>query len=504
MAVARTALRLGAKNVEMVSLEQRHEMPALPEEIEATLEEGIKVRNGWGPHRILGNGSVSGIELKCCTSVFNAEGRFQPAYDECKLTTIDTDQVIVAIGQMLDQQVVKNTGADTERGCFKADAVTMETSLKGVFAGGDSVSGPGSVIQAVAAGKRAAESIARYLKNEDMRPDRFEDTVRPVPEELLPSTKDKQKIDREQPENLPVEQRQGNFDEIEGGLTEEAALRETERCLKCALCSECQECVKSCEQNAIDHYMQERTRVLDVGSVILAPGFEEFAAEKKGEYGYNRYPNVVTSVQFERMLSASGPFEGRVLRRSDGREARRIAWIQCVGSRDLKCGNEYCSSVCCMVSTKQALVAIDHEPDTEATIFYMDIRAHGKDFDQYYERAKSKDNISYIKSMPSRIIQVPGTRDLRIQFYGEGGQFEERDFDLVVLSVGMEPGETAQANARSLGIELNEFGFCDTDRLSPLETSRPGVFVAGAFQEPKDIPETGTQASAAALFASRL
>ena len=164
----------------------------------------------------------------------------------------------------------------------------------------------------------------------------------------------------------------------------------------------------ACEQNAIDHYMLEKTVELEVGSVILTPGFEEFAAERKGEFGFGRYPNVLTSVQFERMLSASGPFEGHVIRRSDGEEAKRIAWIQCVGSRDSKCGNDYCSSVCCMVSTKQALIATDHSPDLQASIFYMDIRAHGKDFDQYYERARNQGNINYIKSMPSRCCRCPG------------------------------------------------------------------------------------------------
>lgn len=502
--VARTALRLGARNVGVVSLEQLHEMPALPEEIEATLEEGITIYNGWGPRRILGNDSVEGIELKRCTSVFDEEGQFNPTYNENDRTTLKADQIIVAIGQMLDAEFIKHAGTETERGCFKADPVTLETSLTGVFAGGDSVSGPASVIQAVAAGKRAAESIDRYLRHEDMRRSRFEDMLMPIPEELLASTADKEKVPPAVTEVLPVESRSGNFTEIESGLTEEEALAECERCLNCALCSECGECVATCEQNAIDHYMGERTIEMDVGSVILAPGFEEFSAERKGEFGYGRYPNVLTSVQFERMLSASGPFEGNVVRRSDGREAQRIAWIQCVGSRDATCGNEYCSSVCCMVSTKQALVAVDHLPELEATIFYMDIRAHGKDFDQYYERATGQDNIHFIRSIPSRIIQMPGTRDLRIHFINEGGDLDERDFDLVVLSVGMEPGVTARESARRLGIDLNEFGFCATDRLSPLSTSRPGVFAAGAFQEPKDIPETVTQASAAAAMSMEL
>jgi heterodisulfide reductase subunit A-like polyferredoxin len=502
--VARTARRLGAASVEMVCLEQRQEMPALAEEVAATLEEQITINNGWGPRRVLGKDAVTGIELKRCTRVYDENGRFSPVYDDNDVTSLEADQIIVAIGQALDKQVISDTDFAIERGCFKANPVTLETSIKGVFAGGDDVSGAASVILAVAAGKRAAESIDLYLNGEDMASGRFESTLKPLPENLLPTTKDKAKIPRAEAAALPVKNRIDNFSEIEYGLTEEAALAETERCLNCALCSECSQCVAACDQHAIDHAMGERTVELEVGSVILTTGFEEFAAEKKGEYGYGRYPNVLTSVQFERMLSASGPFDGHVIRRSDGQEAKRVAWIQCVGSRDTRCGNEYCSSVCCMVSTKQAMVATDHLPELKATIFYMDIRAHGKDFDQYYERAQKQGNINYTKSMPSRILQVPGTKDLRVQFYDESGKLREQDFDLVVLSVGMEPGKSITGSAKQLGIELNEYGFCATDRLSPLSTSRPGVYVAGAFQEPKDIPETVTQASAAASMAMEL
>lgn len=502
--VARTAMRLGASSVDMVSLEQRNEMPALPEEIEATIEEGITIYNGWGPRRILGNGKVEGVEFKSCTSVFDKDGRFSPTYDDKTLTELKADLVIIAIGQSLDKDFSAQAGLDTERGVFKADPVTLETSAKGIFAGGDSISGPASIIQAVAAGKRAAESIDRYIKNDDMRSNRFSDTIKPLPDDLLPSVKDVEKKPRAMPVNIAVEKRSGNFTEVECGLTEEQALAECERCLNCALCSECQECVRACEQLAINHQMGERILQLEVGSVILAPGFEEFHAERKGEYGFGRYANVLTSVQFERMLSASGPFEGQVLRRSDGKEAKKIAWIQCVGSRDSSCGNDYCSSVCCMVSTKQALIASDHTPGLQASIFYMDIRAYGKDFDQYYERARNSGNINYIKSMPSRVIQVPGSKDMRLQYYNNEGTLEESDFDLIVLSVGMEPGAAARDTASKIGIELNEYGFCATDRFTPLSTSREGVFVAGAFQEPKDIPETVTQASAAASMSMEL
>ncbi|MDD5337783.1 MAG: FAD-dependent oxidoreductase, partial [Dehalococcoidales bacterium] len=347
------------------------------------------------------------------------------------------------------------------------------------------------------------ESIVRYVNGEDMRADRFEDSIKPLPQELLPTTKDKEKIERAAPRELAVAKRVINFKEVEGGLTEEQALIEAERCLNCALCSECLQCATACDQSAVDHCMKDRAVDLDVGAVILTPGFTEFAAEKKGEFGFGRYHNVLTSVQFERMLSASGPFGGDVVRPSDGKPAKRIAWIQCVGSRDTRCGNEYCSSVCCMVSTKQAMIAADHVPGLEASIFYMDIRAYGKDFDQYYERAKQQ-GVSYIKGIPSSIMQMPGSKNLKLHFIDDANKVKEREFDLVVLSVGMEPSVSTLEAAKQLGIKLNEYEFCATDRLSPLETSRSGIFTAGSFQEPKDIPETVTQASAAASMAMEL
>jgi heterodisulfide reductase subunit A-like polyferredoxin len=502
--VARTALRLGAKNVTLVSLEQHTEMPAYEEEIEATLSEKITMRNGWGPLRITGNGSVSGIELKQCVRVFDEKGKFNPEYNEKKVMKIDAEQVIVAIGQMTDPGFITHIGADAERGCFKIDALTHETSVRGVFAGGDNASGPASVIQAVAAGKCAAESIERYCSGRDMLPDRFESTVKPVPEDLLPSLKNIEKQPRARASFLPVESRTVNFDEVESAFSVEDALAEADRCLNCAVCSECMECVAACDKKAVEHDMHEETFELGIGSVILAPGFREFDAERKGEFGYNRYSNVLTSVQFERMLSAAGPYGGHVVRRDNGKEAKRIAWIQCVGSRDSKCGNEYCSSICCMATTKQALVADEHIDGLEASIFYMDIRAFGKDFDQYYERARSKKNIEYIKSIPSRAVQVPGSKDIRLRYMDENLQYAERDFDLLVLAVGMDPKSDITESMARLGIELNEFGFCKTSRFMPMETSRPGVFVAGAFQEPKDIPETVTQASAAASLSMEL
>ncbi len=502
--VARTALRLGAKKVDLISLEQRDEMPAYKEEIEATLAEGINIVNGWGPKQILGNGSAEAIELKQCVSVFDEEGRFKPVYDENNLKTIKADKIIVSIGQAVDSEFSRQIGVQMERGCFKTNPVTLETSIKGIFAGGDNASGPGSVIQAVAAGKRAAESIGKYLNCENMEADLFEETLRPFPEELLPSLKNIEKKKRAVAEELSVSKRLEDFQEIEDVFSVEDALAEAERCLNCAQCSECMECVEACEKKAVAHNMKEQILELEVGSVILTPGIDEFNAEMKGEYGFNRYKNVLTSVQFERMLSAAGPYGGHVVRRDDGKKAKRIAWIQCVGSRDSKCGNEYCSSICCMATTKQAMIASEHLHDLEGTIFNMDIRAHGKDFDQYYERARAMENIKFIKSIPSRIIQIPQTNDLRLGFIEPGKGYSEQEFDLVILAVGLDPKATVTESIKKLGIETNEFGFCKTDRLFPLVTSKPGIFVGGAFQEPKDIPETVMQASAAASMSMEL
>ena len=504
--VALSAKRLGAQEVQMACLESWEEMPANEEEKKQVLEEGIAIHTSWGPKRIKGSeGMVNGIELKKCTAVFDDQKRFNPTYDETTTKDFKTAMVILAIGSRSDPSLFGTT-ADlpvNQRRNIIVDQYGL-TEKDGVFAGGEIVTGPATVIEAVAAGKRAAESIDRYVKKEDQRSSRFENTIAPVAEELLPSTAEVAKRPRAQAPELPVEQRINSFAEIEATFSEEDALAETERCLNCALCSECQECMAACEKNAINHAMEEQMIELEVGSVILTPGFEEFPAAKKGEFGFGRYGNVITNVQFERMLSAAGPFEGHIVRPAGGGEAKRIAFIQCVGSRDSKCGNGYCSSVCCMATIKQAMVAREHVEGLDASIFYMDIRAHGKDFDQYYERARSETSIHFVRSMPSRIVQVPETKNLRVRFAHENRKFEEREFDLVVLATGIDPKTSVTERISRLGIELNGFGFCATNRLLPLTTSRPGVFVAGAFQEPKDIPETVTQASGAASMAMEL
>jgi len=252
--------------------------------------------------------------------------------------------------------------------------------------------------------------------------------------------------------------------------------------------------------------MEEEIVRLRVGSIILSPGFDEYDANRLAAYGYGRFPNVISSIQFERILSASGPFQGNLLRPSDRKAPKKVAWIQCAGSRDMtgNGGNEYCSSVCCMYAIKEAVIAKEHHHDVEPTIFYMDIRAHGKDFDAYYERAKREYGVRFIRSMISRVAERPKTKNLMITYVDYESRVREEEFDLVVLSVGLTPSQGAKELAQKMNLQLDNYGFCKTEEFSPLCTSQPGIYVCGAFQGPKDIPETVAQASAAVASASSL
>jgi heterodisulfide reductase subunit A2 len=267
---------------------------------------------------------------------------------------------------------------------------------------------------------------------------------------------------------------------------------------------ECGLCSKVCQAGAIDYDQAEETVRLEVGSVVLTPGFEAFDATRRGEFGFGFAPNVLSNVQFERMLSASGPTLGKVRRPSDGKPPKRLAFIQCVGSRDTGCDNDYCSSVCCMAATKEAILAKEHEPGLDVTIFFLDLRAFGKDFDRYCERAKNQLGVHFIRSFISRTYEMPATKNVGVVYADANMKQTEAEFDMIVLSLGLEPSSTIQEQAQRMGVVLNRWGFAKTTELCPLDTSRPGVFVGGAFQEPKDIPDTVMQASAAAARAMAL
>ncbi len=263
----------------------------------------------------------------------------------------------------------------------------------------------------------------------------------------------------------------------------------------------CGTCATICGVGAIHYDHRETETEIDIGSVIFSPGIEVFDARMRGEFGYGLYKNVVTSIEFERLLSASGPTSGTVARPGDGQHPKKIAWIQCVGSRDHSCDRDYCSSVCCMYATKEAFIAREHDSSIKPTIFYIDMRSFGKNFDEYVKRAKEH-QVRFVRAMVSRVFEDPLTGDLELRYVDESGKRQTEAFDMVVLSVGIQVAKQTKELAATLDIELDRYGFAVTDCYQPLATSRPGIFVSGAVKGPKDIPETVCEASAAAEAAS--
>ncbi|MDA3791585.1 MAG: FAD-dependent oxidoreductase [Desulfobacula sp.] len=498
--VALTARRIGSFDVTMVCLEKRDEMPAWDYEIEEALEEKVKIVNSLGPIRFLGaDGNVNEVEFRECTSVFDENGRFNPQYDDCKLTSYETDTVIVAIGQMGLLDFADKEGiAVTRPGGLEADPVTLQTPIDWVFAGGDAYYGPKSVVDAVASGKTAAQSMHLFINGQDLKKDREKSW-----EFEKPDIHDVPRIERAKPAKISMEKREGNFKELTPTLTRKAIDKEADRCLSCGICSECYQCVDACLAGAIDHAMTSETVTLDVGAIIMAPGFTPFDPSPHAHYNYFNHPNVVTSLEFERILSASGPFQGHLVRPSDHKEPKKIAWLQCTGSRDLNtCDNSYCSSVCCMYAVKQTVIAKEHSTKSlDAAVFYMDMRTYGKDFDRYYLRAKNEKGVRFIRSRV-HTVEEHSDNNLKLKYVTDAGELVEEIFDMVILSIGLVSGPQNIELAENLGIELNSHNFAKTLDLSPVETSREGIYVCGVFQGPKDIPQSVMEASAAAACAS--
>jgi len=267
----------------------------------------------------------------------------------------------------------------------------------------------------------------------------------------------------------------------------------------------CGVCKKICPTQAVDYDQPPETVELSAGAVVISTGFEPALNVRQGEYGFGRYKNVVSSLQYERILSATGPYEGHVKRPSDGKVPEKVAWIQCVLSRDAARNRPFCSSVCCMHAAKQAVMTKDHEPDTEATIYFMDIRAHGKGFDDYVDRARYQHGVRYRRSMISQVYLNPENDNLIIEtFDNRLNRKKQEEYDLVVLSTGFKPSDGFKALAGKLGIVTNPYGFLTTEFDSPVATNQPGIFVCGGVEAPKDIPETVIQAGAAAAEASVL
>jgi heterodisulfide reductase subunit A len=274
-----------------------------------------------------------------------------------------------------------------------------------------------------------------------------------------------------------------------------------ERCLYLTK-GRCGICKRVCQREAIDYEQCDQELVLDVGAIVVASGFDPFDPAVVKPYGYGRYRNVVTALEYERLISASGPTGGHLNRMSDREPVKRLGFIQCVGSRDLK-HNRYCSSTCCMYATKEAILANEHDREVCSTIFYTDLRAAGKGFQEYVTRAEREYNVTYVRGRVAEITQ--DANELPLIWYEDtvSGGLKSEAVDLVVLAISLVPRRNVRELADRLGIELDEDNFIRTDPFSPASTSRPGVFACGYCRGPADIPESVAQASGAAAQAAQ-
>jgi heterodisulfide reductase subunit A-like polyferredoxin len=376
----------------------------------------------------------------------------------------------------------------TRRGTIQANPLTLETNLKGIFAGGDGVTGPGTIVESMAQGRKAAISIDRYLRGEDPLKDRESEGKQISPlRSLLPDSI------RETREAAP-----SMIKPLGPGLTLEEAMEEAKRCLNCGGCSDCGECAKACQPKAVVYQMKEERIELQVGAIILATGFDPFDPKRKPEFGYGVYPNVLHGLELERLCSASGPTKGEIL--IQGKKPKKVVFVHCVGSRDKTVDNEYCSRVCCMYTAKQAHLLRDKIPDAHITVLYMDVRAFGKGFEEFYERVQ-KERIIYRRGNPSEVYRKNGKLVVRAEDTLLGEPFD-LEADLVVLAGGLEPRKEEEFLKGMLGLEKSSDRFyAEAPGLDPIVSKREGIFFAGCCQGPKDIPDTVAQASGAAALA---
>jgi heterodisulfide reductase subunit A-like polyferredoxin len=502
---ARTAKRLGAKEVTIVYRRSRAEMPASVEEVTAAEKEGIKIEFLTTPSRFSSkNGKLAQMEcIKMKLGEPDASGRPRPIPIKGSESTTPVDTVIAALGQVPETEFVRELGISlSKRGTIEIDSKTGATNVEGVFSGGDVVTGPAFVVDAIAAGRKAARSISQYLDGQPLEVEEpWKEAEKFSQEEIEDRKKRFPSRKRVEMREAPVEKRVQNFHEVALGYSLEEAAEESSRCLAGQIegCIECHECERRCEANAIVYTMQDKDIEVNVGAIILASGLDLYDISPLTEYGYGRVKNVITAMEFERFTAASGPTMGELRRPSDGRIPENIAFIQCVGSRDFR-NKAYCSSVCCMHATKEAMLAFEHHPGTKSTIFYMDMRAVGKRFQEYIARAKKEYNVTYIRSRPGR-IEVNSENNNPVIWYEEttSGAIKSFEAELVVLAQAMVPQITKEL-AEILGIDLDEDGFVKApDKLlQPLDTTRGGVFACGYVHSPRDIPDSVTQASGAA------
>jgi heterodisulfide reductase subunit A len=516
---ARVARRLGAEQVTVVYRRSEQEMPAYAEEIQGAKDEGIEFAFLTAPMRILAKDNrVVGFEcIRTELGPPDDTGRRRPVPVEGSAFVINCDAVIPAIGQQIDVGWAQSLAELklTARHTIVVNPGTMQTSLPHVFAAGDAVSGPATVIEAVAAGHKAVAAIRRFLEGGDMEEFSSQTAVSrppgtdwsPIPE-TLPSQP------RVQPTHISTVSRTTTFDEVETAMGEADAQKEASRCLNCGVCSECMACVSTCEAKAIDHTMTATQEILQVGSIILATGYDLLDPTPIKPMGYDRFANVFTSLEFERLSNATGPTGGRILMRDERgeftRQPQSVALVHCVGSRDVNY-HRYCSRVCCMYALKYShLIKEKVGHHAQVFDFYIDQRCFGKGYEEFYQRCQEEGTV-FIRGKVAEITDQVESADEegKLVAIAEDTLLGERirvPVDMVVLCSAMQARSDAVEVGRLFGVNPGADGFFleEHPKLGPLNTATDGVFIAGACQGPKDIPDTVAQASGAAAKALSL
>jgi len=504
---ARTVLRLGAKKVHMVCLESRGEMPGFAWEIGVAEEEGVIVCPGRTFKEIVVKEDVV-IGVLCTEIIFRGFKRGRPDFSEIPGTEhiIPADLIVWAIGQAPNFSFLPQDGSINTRYPVGVQSDTeMMTTMPGVFVAGDVHRGVTFfVVDAIEEGHHAARSIDRYLRGaagiqEPHRPPTVELSRDDINQKFIHG--EASRGTRIPISSIPLEERIHNFHEVDLTLTEEEAIAEAERCLRCGICSECLECLTACERGAINHDMKDTTLDLTVGTIILATGFKDFDPTVIPELGYGQLDNVLTSMEFERLINASGPTNGKVTLKN-GQPPKSVAILHCVGSRD-EHYNEYCSRACCMYSLKLAQLVHDYV-NAEVHEIYRDMRTFGKDYEEFYNRTRKK-GVNFYHGRVKTIQALDGHLLVKWDeaFHNQPDQVE---VDMVILSTGFEPqADTAQV-ASLFGVSRSPDGFFleKHPKLAPVETSTEGIYLAGACQSPKDIPDSVASAGGAAAAALSL
>jgi heterodisulfide reductase subunit A len=511
---ARCALRLGAEKVTVLYRRTRSEMAASAQEIEDAEAEGVHFAFLTSPVEVMeSHGKAAGLVcMRMQLGEPDALGRRRPTPVPQSEYDLLFDLVIPAISQAPELSALDQKGpyrlALTHEGTISVNRETLQTSVPCVFAGGDAILGPATVIEAMGAGRRAAESIDKYLRGEPLQGytthlvrhalRRGEDFR---PHAYAPTYRETGKAPRVETRRLDPLQRRHSLEEVEETFTEAEAVREASRCLNCGVCVECLECERVCQVGAVDHSMKDETLEVEVGQILVTTGFDLMDPRRIGEYGYGRFRDVYTSLEFERMLSATGPTGGKILTRA-GEPPRSIGIIHCVGSRDTNY-HPYCSRVCCSYALKFGQLARERCVG-EVTQFYIDIRSSGKGQEEFYCKTLES-GVNVIRGKVAEVVEAaepdaaPGSLVVRVEDTLLG-RYREIAVDMVVLCPALEPRHDAAQLAKILGIRQGADGFYMErhPKLEPVSTMTDGIYVAGCAQGPKDITDTVAQASAAA------